>query len=236
MKNEKKLMKIVLIFSILLSLPACSQNIKTNDVVETNSDTSTVQNKNEETVDDNKQDEVAVVTSEKDTKDDKQTNTSNTVTSIDNTLSSNTTNNNSSNNKNDNCKWESVLVKEAWTEEVEKSVLVKDAWTEYVLVKEAWTEEKQECAALGQDSREIAVCNTCGHVSYSGSEANTHGSDTGHGSWHTDIEYYGDVHCLLYETTYIDHPAEYQAVYHEAQYETVTETVYHEAEYESVCD
>lgn len=133
--------------------------------------------------------------------------------------------------------WENVLVKEAWDEEVTENVLVKDAWTEKVLVKDAWDETVQECTALGQDSREVAVCNYCGYVS-DGSDiwdhCSTCGKDGGGSSFRNDREYYGEVHCLAYDTSVIHHDAEYSYIQHDAEYKTVTKTVHHDAEYKQV--
>ena len=172
----------------------------------------------------------------------KSSNTSNTNTgSVNN--SGNSGNSGSSGNsgnagsndkpKEQNCHYETrTETIPAWTEQV----LVKEAWTEKILVKDAWTEESNFCTAYGQDQRYIYVCHNCGHVSSDGNEANRHGSDTGHGSWYQDVEYYGDVHCLAYETEYINHPAEYSYVNHPAEYKDV----YHPEETKTyqvqVCD
>ena len=162
------------------------------------------------------------------------TNTGNTKPAT-NTGNTDNTGNTGGNDKpkEQNCHYETrTETIPAWTEQV----LVKETWTEKILVKDAWTEESNFCTAYGQDKRYIYVCHNCGHVSSDGNEANEHGVQTGHGSWYQDVEYYGDVHCLAYETEYINHPAEYSYVNHPAEYKDV----YHPEETKTyqvqVCD
>ena len=130
-----------------------------------------------------------------------------------------------SDKKEENCHYETIP---AWTE----SVIVKDAWDEQVLVKDAWDETVQDCATYGQDSRDVAICNTCGNISYSGHDADTHGIETGHGSWHTDKEYYGNVKCLQYDSNIVHHDAEYNTIHHDAEYKNIQ----HPAEQKLVCE
>lgn len=147
-----------------------------------------------------------------------------------NSQESNTSSNNQSSTETSNKKGHyeerTVLVKEAYDEQV----VVKEGWTEQVLVKDAWTEEVNECSAYGQDSREVYVCNGCGYTSSSSGDLENHISqnhDQGCGSYHNDIEYTGEYYCVAYNTSYVNHPAEYKNVYHEPEYTTV----HHEAEY-----
>ena len=119
----------------------------------------------------------------------------------------------------ENCHYETVnvLVKDAYDEQV----IVKEGY--WKTVREAWTETINDCAVYGQDSYEAYVCNGCGYTAPV-SEWNRH-DVTCQNSFHNDRIYYGDVHCLEYETQTIYHDAEREWVEPEYKY------IHHDAEY-----
>ena len=143
------------------------------------------------------------------------------------------TGNNGSNTKPKNCHYETrTETIPAWTE----NVLVKEAWTEQILVKEAWTETSNFCTAYGQDRYEVYVCNGCGYTAPAGSAEFREHKLQCQNSYHNDWVYYGETKCLSYETTYIDHPAEYKTVNHPAEYKTVEHPAETKTYQVEVCD
>ena len=81
------------------------------------------------------------------------------------------------------------------------------------------------------------LANGCGYTTTDGSDINDHADTCGGGSsFHDDRRYYGDVHCLAYDTRYINHPAEYKSAYHEPEYKTVHHDAEYRLEQKLVCD
>ena len=134
--------------------------------------------------------------------------------------SSTNTNTNSSTQKSGHYEERTVLVREAYDEQV----VTKEGWTEKVLVKEGWTESYDECTNYSQESWEVFVCDATGDVFTSSKEC----AYTCDGSWHNQMEY-GEEACTAWSTRTIDHPAEYNEIYHEPEYTTV----HHDAEYKT---
>ena len=117
------------------------------------------------------------------------------------------------------------LVRESWDEKV----LVKKESCESVLVKDAWDEEVWEDGAwYGSDTVEAKVCNGCGEIFY-GSISEHMSEHPDHGGWHNEMIPQGDPywhgsktiihHDAVYETRC--EPDEYTTVHHEAKYRTV---------------
>lgn len=114
--------------------------------------------------------------------------------------------------------WETVSVYEpAWDE----YILIQEGWTETVLVKDAWDEEETYCSIYGQDSYNGYECN-CRKVSGTLEEVMKHvEEDENCNSWHSKTIYYGEPHCLSYQTDFIHHDAQYQDIYHDPEYKIV---------------
>ena len=147
--------------------------------------------------------------------------TGNNKPSTNNSGSGNNSGNSGSSGNNTGCTWvdKKVLVSEGHYEQR----LVKAAWSEWIETKAAWTEEDTYCYAWGQDRVEVYICNGCGAVFYSGSEANSHRNpdNPACGGWHNDYIDVGEPHCKEWKTEYINHPAEGYYQNHPAEYESV---------------
>ena len=120
---------------------------------------------------------------------------------------------------------ETMLVKEAYDEQI----LVRKGECTSVLVKDAWDEEVWDPGAwYGSDTVDAKVCNGCGEVFY-GSISEHMSENPDHGGWHNEQIAQGEPywhgtksiihHDAVYETRC--EPDEYTTVHHEAEYKTI---------------
>lgn len=256
----QKLITLLLTLSLIIACSGCDQKktetieetddtLQTNEVVESKNDTLDVQNKKEETETDGLKDDNAVVASEKENSDNKQENTSkpssaaNTQTNNNSTTSNNsktdttsgkkegTTNNiSTSQNKKGHYETQTVLVSEAYDEQV----LVAKGACHDELVTAAWDEEVIEYgegAYYGAEEVEVMVCNECGEVLTNGAHQHTDSNGIPHGAgYHNEYHAIEEPHW---------HNVTYKTVHHDAVYNTVCdpdkyETVHHDAQYKEV--
>lgn len=143
--------------------------------------------------------------------------------------------------------YEMICVQDAYDEIIpayDEEVVVKEAYTEEILVKEAYTEVlEDQCCAWDVTWEIWAKCGNCGLVgpSYTWLCEN-HFSDPEadiecHWSYDYRVVLDDTYHCVEWRDKIIEHPAEYDYVYHEAETQTIhhdAETIHHEAVYEKV--
>ena len=150
-------------------------------------------------------------------------NTNTASNSSGSTNNSNNSNNNSTNKPSGHYETQTVLVKEAWDEQVETGctqVCVQEAYdtTEMVYLEGAY---------YGADRQEIMVCNQCGAEFWNGGAADHIANSDGCGGYHNEFRDISEPYW---------HNVDYRTVHHDAVYETrcTYETVHHDAEYKEV--